>query len=179
MNILLFSFNRGLLVALLLLTSALSAQEKFDFKTHPFFKHLIGEWSSEGERKYADGRVQKVKMEWKTEVEGDALIMEGTRDRDGQTNHFKWTFTHADSGLIEATYQQEVSNPNSQHYEVQAPEDGSQMTMTALLDNNAKVEMTDAFKPDDRDMIESKVTRTDASGATIYTGTSTAKRKKS
>ena len=98
---------------LLLLTSALSAQEKFDFKTHPFFKHLIGEWSSEGERKYADGRVVKVKMEWKTEAVENSLVMEGTRERDGQTNHFKWTFTHADSGLIEATYQQEVSNPNS------------------------------------------------------------------
>ena len=60
---------------------------------------------------------------------------------------------------------------------MQAPEDGSQMSLTALLDNNAKVEMTDAFKAGSHDTIESKVRRTDASGTEIYTGTSVAKKK--
>ena len=51
------------------------------------------------------------------------------------------------------------------------------MSLTALLDNNAKVEMTDAFKAGSHDTIESKVRRTDASGTEIYTGTSVAKKK--
>src|SRR5690242_1908056 len=67
---------------LLLLAGTASAQQKIEFKDHPFFKRLIGEWSSEGERKYADGNLVKVTETWKTELSGEnAVTMEGTRDR--------------------------------------------------------------------------------------------------
>jgi len=59
------------------------------------------------------------------------------------------TITLMDSGLIEAVYQRDTSKPDTQRYEVQAPEDGSQVELTALLDNNSKVVTTDAFKAAD------------------------------
>ena len=163
--------------ALLLLGSSavLSAQE---IKDHPYFKKALGEWSSEGERKYTDGRVVKIKQEWKTEVLGaNTLTMEGSSERDGQgTTHYKWTITLMDNGLIEAVYQRDTSKPDTQRYEVQQTEEGVKIELTALLDNNSKVSTTDTFK--DNDTIESTVTRTDSTGATIYTGTTVAKRKK-
>jgi hypothetical protein len=169
----------GVLVTLLLLTSTVSAQQKIDLKTHPFFKHLIGEWTSEGERKYGDGNIVKVKEEWKAEMLGDnALTMEGTRDRGGQITQFKWTFTATDAGLIDAAYQRNAGNADSQRYEVQAAEDGSRIEMTALGDNNSKSTTSYAFKEGDHDTLESSFMRTDGSGITQYSGTAVAKKKK-
>jgi len=164
--------------ALLLLSGFASAQDKVEIKDHPYFKKAIGEWSSEGERKYTDGRVVKIKQEWKTEVLGaNTLTMEGNSERDGQgTTHYKWTITLMDTGLIEAIYQRDTSKPDTQRYEVQQTEEGVKIELTALLDNNSKVSTVDTFK--DNDTIESTVTRTDSTGATIYTGTAVAKRKK-
>src|SRR3954468_19646772 len=153
------------LAALLLISSVVSAQQKLDFKEHPFFKHLIGAWTSEGERKYTDGNIVKVTEEWKGELLGDnAFTMEGTRDRGGQISHFKWTFTVTDTGLIDAAYQRDAGNADSQRYEVQAAEDGSRIEMTALGDNNSKSTITHAFKEGSHDTLESTMTRTDANG---------------
>src|SRR6478752_7232458 len=103
-----------MMVAMLLAGTA-SAQQKIEFKDHPFFKRLIGEWSSEGERKYADGNLVKVTEAWKTELLGEnAVVSEGTRDRNGQVSHYKWTFTVTDAGLIEAAYQRDISNADTQ-----------------------------------------------------------------
>jgi len=169
----------SLLAALWCCCGSLPAQQKTEIKNHPFYKHLIGEWSSEGERKYADGRTVKVKQEWKTEVLGaNSMTSEGTQERDGQSTHYKWTITMMDSGLVEAIYQRDTGKPDTQRYEVAAAEDGSQVQLTALLDNNSKVETTEAFKAGDHDTIESTTTRTDANGAVIYTSTTVAKRKK-
>jgi hypothetical protein len=173
-----FSWS-SILTVLLFLTGVVSAQQKTDIKDHPFYKQLIGEWSSEGERKYTDGRIVKIKQEWKTEVLGaNSLTSEGTQERDGQSTHYKWTITLMDSGLIEAIYQRDTTKPDTQRYEVQAAEDGSQVQMTALLDNNSKAEITEAFKAGDHDTLENNTTRTDPNGATIYTSTTVAKRKK-
>jgi hypothetical protein len=173
-----FSVTPALAVALLLLGGIAHAEEKTEIKNHPFFKKAIGEWSSDGERKYTDGRVVKIKQEWKTEVLGaNTLSMEGNSERDGQgTTHYKWTITLMDSGLIEAIYQRDVSKPDTQRYEVQQTEEGVKIELTALLDNNSKVSTVEAFK--DNDTLESTVTRTDSTGATIYVGTAVAKRKK-
>src|SRR4051812_39125992 len=85
------------MILAMLLAATASAQQKIEFKDHPFFKRLIGEWSSEGERKYADGNLVKVTETWKTELSGEnAITMEGTRDRAGQVTHYKWTFTVPD-----------------------------------------------------------------------------------
>jgi hypothetical protein len=169
----------GVATAWLLLASTASAQQKMEFKTHPFFKKFMGEWTSEGERKYGDGNVVKVKEESKVEMLGDnSVTMEGTRDRAGQVSHFKWTFACTDAGVIEATYQRDVGNPATQRYEVQAAEDGSRIEMTALGDNSSKSEITHAFKEGDPDTIESTMSRTDGNGTTQYSGTAVAKRKK-
>jgi hypothetical protein len=162
-----------------LLATPASAQQQVNFKTHPFFKRFIGEWSSEGQRKYADGNLVTVKEESKVELLGDnAVTMEGTRDRAGQVTHFKWTFACTDAGVIEATYQRDIGNTDTQRYEVQAAEDGSQIEMTALGDNGSKLVVTHAFKEGDPDTIESTMNRTDGNGATQYSGTAVAKRKK-
>jgi hypothetical protein len=173
-----FSF-RCLLGILLFLTGTASAQQKIEFKDHPFFKRLIGEWSSEGERKYADGNLVKITEEWKTELSGEnAITMEGTRDRAGQITHYKWTFTVPDAGIIVAEYQRDIGNAATQRYEVQAAEDGSRIEMTALGDNSSKSTITHAFKEGDPDTLESTMTRTNANGATLYSGTAVAKKKK-
>jgi hypothetical protein len=169
----------ALLAFLLLFGGMVSAQDKTNLKDHPYFKQTVGEWSSEGERKYTDGRVVKITQEWKTEVlSPNSLSVEGDQTRDGQTSHYKWTITLMDSGLIEAIYQRDASKPDTQRYEVQAADDGSHAEFTALLDNNSKVVTTDSFKAGDHDTIESTTTRTDPNGATIYTATAVAKRKK-
>lgn len=163
---------------MLLLGGTASAQQKIDFKQHPFFKRLLGEWTAEGERKYPDGRVTKVTEESKTELLGDnAVVTEGTRTRDGQVSHFKWTFTATDAGLIEAAYQRDTGQ-DSQRYEVQAAEDGSHIEMTALGDNNSKSTYAQAFKEGDSDTLETTNSRTDPNGNALYTATMVAKRKK-
>jgi hypothetical protein len=50
--------------------------------------------------------------------------------------------------------------------------------MTALLGNNSKIAITDAFADKERDSIESKITMTDDTGATTLSGTLTHKRVK-
>lgn len=171
--------SAAFLAALLLFTGFASAQQKMGIKDHPFFKQFLGEWNAEGERNYADGRVVKIKQEWKTEALGEnALSLEGDQERDGQTTHYKWTFTLMDSGLVEGTYQRDTSKPDTQRYEVQAPDDGTHIELTALLDNNSKIVTTESFKEGDHDTLEITTTRTDSRGATIYTGKSVAKRKK-
>jgi hypothetical protein len=172
-------FSSEFLIAVLLLLGGLaSAQDKTNLKDHPYFKQTVGEWSSEGERKYTDGRVVKITQEWKTEVlSPNSLSIEGDQTRDGQSTHYKWTITLMDSGLIEAIYQRDASKPDTQRYEVQAADDGSHVELTALLDNNSKVVTTDTFKKGNPDTIESTTTRTDPNGATIYTATATAKKK--
>jgi hypothetical protein len=168
-----------LLAAVLLVSGAASAQQKIDLKTHPFFKQLIGEWSAEGERKYADGNVTKVTQESKTELYGDnAVTTEGKRERSEQVTNFKWMFVSTDAGTIEATYHRDASNPDGQRFEVQAAEDGSRIEMTALGDNNAKTVTVEAFKEGDHDTIETTTTRTDANGAVVYTSVMVEKRKK-
>jgi hypothetical protein len=133
--------------AMLLVCGAASAQQKIELKEHPFFKRLIGEWASEGERTYGDGNVVVVKEEWKTELLGEnAVVSEGRRDRGGQASRFRYTFSVTDAGNIEAAYQRDIGNENTTRYEVQAAEDGSRIEMTALGDNGAKSTITYAFK---------------------------------
>jgi hypothetical protein len=168
-----------LLAVILLISGAASAQQKVDLKTHPFFKHLVGEWSAEGERKYADGNVTKVTQESKTEIYGDnAVLTEGKRERSGQVTNFKWMFVSTDAGTIEATYHRDASNPDGQRFEVQAAEDGSRIEMTALGDNNAKTVTVEAFKDGDHDTIETTITRTDSNGTVVYSSVMVGKRKK-
>ena len=64
------------LACFLLLTATASAQQKMEIKDHPFFKQIIGTWTSEGDRKYADGRVQKILTEEGATVNpGDTLAV--------------------------------------------------------------------------------------------------------
>lgn len=174
-----FSMGHSVVAMLLLLTGAVSAQQKIDLKEHPFFKRLMGEWSSEGERKYGDGNVVTVKEDWKTELLGEnAVVSEGRRDRGGQVSQFRYTFSATDAGNIEAAYQRDTGNENTTRYEVQAAGDGSRIEMTALGDNGAKSTITYTFKEGDPDTLEITMTRTDGNGATQYSGTAVGKRKK-
>ena len=44
------------------------AADKFDFRTRLFLKHLLGEWTTEGDLKGKDGNVVRIKEDWKAEA---------------------------------------------------------------------------------------------------------------
>lgn len=170
-----------LLAVVLALAGGLAAGEKFDFRTHGFFKHLLGEWTTEGELKGADGNVIKLKEEWKAEAVGETtLTIEGRRDLNGNVQNYKWTFTRDPAtGLFEAAHRVSDDNPDTQRFEIQVSESEMRMEMSAFLDtNNSKVVLTDTFAGEDRDTFETLVTLSDSSGATTLSGTLRNKRSK-
>jgi len=161
--------------ALLGLSAWASGEDASAFKDHPYFKHLLGgSWKIDGELKAADGRVIKIKEEWKTQLLGDnTLTMEGSRELDGDSKNFKWT------GLFEATHQADTSNPETVRFELDVPADGSKVEMSGSLGNgDAKLVIIDSYKDGDHDQIESQVSLKDASGTAVLSGTLLAKRDK-
>jgi hypothetical protein len=74
--------------------------------------------------------------------------------------------------------ERDIGNADSQCYEVQAAEDGSGIEMTTLGDNSSKSTITHTFKEGDADTLESTISQMDANGATLYSGTAVAKKKK-
>lgn len=161
----------------LLLASAASAQQKTDLKNHPFFSRLVGEWTSEGEET-GKGKTMKFNQEWKGQAPGDnTFTIEGTRGIAGLATHYKWTFKHAESGLIEASLQPDIKKTQSMRYEVQVADDGSRMEMTAELPSKFKVAIVESFKNGGHDVLEVTVTTSDASGTPLYTSTAVSRRK--
>jgi len=167
----------SLVFGALLLAGAASAQQKADFKNHPFFNRLVGEWTSEGEEK-GKGTTVKFKQEWKGQVPGDnTFTIEGTREIAGLATHYKWTFKRTDSGPIEASLQPDIKKPPSMRYEVKVADDGSRMEMTALLPSKVKVAIVESFKDGGHDVLEVTVTTSDASGTRVYSSTAVSRRK--
>jgi hypothetical protein len=167
--------TRRCLLALLCLGAGIArADDKFDFKAHFFFKHLIGEWTTEGELKGADGNVVKLREEWKAEVLGEnTFTIEGKRELNGNAQNYKWTITHNPAtGLFEAAHRASDENADTQRFEINFSEAEMKMEMTALLGSgNSRVVLVDTFPEKDRDTFEGKVTLTDDSGAITLSGT--------
>jgi hypothetical protein len=150
------------------------AEDKFDFRTHFYFKHMPGEWVTEGEFKGADGNVIKLKEEWKAEVLGDnTLVIEGRRQLNDDSQNYKWTITHnPDTGLFEAAYRISDDNPETLRFEINLSEAEMKMEMTGFLGSgNGKAVIVDTFSGNDRDTFKGEVTLTDDSGVTTLSGT--------
>ncbi len=172
---------RRLLALLFLVTAPARAEDKFDFKTHFFFKHLIGEWITEGELKGTDGNVVKLKEEWKAEALGDdTFVIEGTRELNGQPENYKWTVTrNASTGLFEAAHRASDNNPDTQRFEINFSEAEMKMEWTGFLGGgDSKAVLVDTFAGTDRDAFESDVKLTNESGATTLSGILKSKRVK-
>ncbi len=163
-----------LLALLGLVVGVAGADDKFDFKSHFFFKHLIGEWTTEGVLKGADGDVIKLKEEWKAELLGeDTFVIEGKRSLNDSSENYKWTITrNPTTGLFEAAHRASDNNPDTQRFEINFSEAEMKMEWSGFLGSgNAKAILVDTFPDKDRDTFEGKVTLTDDSGATTLSGT--------
>lgn len=166
----------AILYCLLLLQCAggALAEDKFDFKTHFFLKHLLGEWTTEGELKGKEGNVVRIKEDWKAEALGEnTFAIEGKREINENSQTFKWTITHnPGTNLFEATHHSGDDNPDTQRFEIQFSEAEMKMEMTALLGGgDSKVVIVDTFRGKERDSFEGRVTLTDESGAVTLSGT--------
>lgn len=169
----------SIVLGMMLLVSAASAQQKFDFKNHPFFKQLIGEWTMEGELKSAEGEVLKFKREEKAEVTGeDIFTIEGKREMNKVITHYKWTITRKDTGVFEAVFQPRLNKVDATRYEARVMEDGSRAEFEALGPSKEKMVFVETFKDGDHDTLEVKDTMMDRSGAVVISGTNFFKRVK-
>lgn len=170
------------LLALLCLAAAIArADGKFEFKTHFFLKHLIGEWTTEGELKGADGNIVRLREEWKAEVLGEnTFTMEGRRELGDNSQNYKWTITRNPvTGLFEAEHRASDGSSDAQRFEINFSEPEMKMEMTAILGGgNSRIVLVDTFPEKDRDTFESKVTLTDESSAVTLSGTLKSKRGK-
>ncbi len=156
-----------------------SAQDKFDFRTHPYFKHLIGEWKLEAEVTRANGDREKFTQLSKTEVaEANVLTTEGAYEGRDLSVRFKWMFTHTASGKLEAVLQPDLDKPDLQRFEVKVSEDCLSLEITRALKNQQKMTVVDAFKDGDYDLRELTRTITDSEGAVLSTTTALSKRVK-
>ena len=159
----------------------MQGQQKTDFKSHAFFKHLIGEWKCEGELKAADGNIVTIKEEWKADVFGEnTLVMEGKREINGNSQNYKWTIIQNPStGLYEASHQASTDSADTQRFEVLVPDKELKMEMSGFLgSSNSKVIIVDTFADGNTDVLKSEVTLTDEKGTTTLSGTLTHKREK-
>lgn len=157
----------------------LFAEDRGGFKTSEFFKAYVGEWEMSGELQKGDGGVIKIKESWKAELVGDdTMNIEGKRELDGNFQDFTWTLTHnPTTGLYEASHRTKDSG-DATRFEVSLSETEMKIEMTALLGNNSKIAITDAFVDKEHDSIESKIAMTDDTGATTLSGTLRHKRVK-
>jgi hypothetical protein len=166
--------RRRLAVLLCLVAGCAGADEKFDFKSHFFLKHLVGEWTTEGDLKGADGNIVKLKEEWKAEVVGeDTFVIEGKRQLNDSSENYKWTITrNPTTGLFEAAHRASENSPDTQRFEINFSEAEMKMEWNGFLGSgNARAILIDTFPEKDRDTFEGQVTLTDDSGATTLSGT--------
>ncbi len=119
----------------LLALAGAGAEEKFDFKTHGFFKHLLGEWTTEGEMKGTEGNVVRLKEEWNAEVVGEnTLTITGKRELNDDKQSYKWTITRDPAtGLLEASHRGSEDNPDTQRFEISVSEAEMKMEMSGFL----------------------------------------------
>ena len=168
-------------ILLFMMTHAVRADDKGGFKNSAFFKSYLGEWEMAGELTKADGAVIKIKETWKAEILGeDALSIAGTREANGNTQNFTWTFTHNPAtGLYEASLQNGDDSGHALHFEISLSETDMKMDMTALLGtSNRKMTVSQSYPDKEHDTIESRIAVLDEAGNTTVSGTLLHKRVK-
>ena len=169
---------RLLLSSFFIFAGCAIGQEKTDFKNHPFFQHMIGEWVGEGELKDAHDTLIKFKTEWKADVEGEnAFVIEGNREINGNAQTYKWTIIHnPTTGAYEANHK--APDSEAVRFEVLVPEGEMRIEMTVLGNAESKMTVIDSFPDKEFETLETKVTIMDDSGATTLSGTIIQKRVK-
>lgn len=162
-----------LVLAAMLLANPSSSQEKLDFASHPFFKHLIGQWKAEGALKNAQGEEIKVIEEWKGSASPEqTFILEGWRKINEERQEFRWTITHnTATGLYEASHVVKGNEGEAQRFEVSISEVDLTMELKAPLGSGSgSVTLKDSFADDRHDSIRSDVTLTGDSGEVTLSG---------
>jgi hypothetical protein len=168
-----------LAIAGLTLPTSVSAQQKNDFATHAFFKLLIGEWTSEGELKAADGNTTTVKEEWRGAVSGEGTFtIEGSRELNKDKHDYRWTIVQtATSGVYEVTHYVSINGGETMRFEASVSEVELTMERIAQLGNNT-LKLRSSFSGTDRDNMLTKVSISDPGGKLTLSGTVTNKRVK-
>jgi hypothetical protein len=166
-----------LLAVLCLSAGFASAQESFDFASHPFFKHLLGDWTTEGDVTFSDGHVVHSFQQWKAELPSpDVCRITGTHEWAGHTIHYQWTIRRMDSGNFEQILQPDLANPDTQRFEARVLDDATGVEMTAETKDHQKFKTIQSFTDKDHDQMEVKTEFADSDGTVIYKGQSVAKR---
>jgi hypothetical protein len=162
-----------ILAAFLSFSFCCLAGEPGQFKDHSFFKHMVGDWTCEGELKGIDGIILKITEQWKGEFLGDNTFQaSGNRDIDGRSEEFGWTFIrNPATGSIEATHHDGRNASATDRFEVLVSDDHSKIEMTALgTGPNEKIVVVQEFRKNDHDILHDKVTFTDSSGTAVLSG---------
>jgi hypothetical protein len=165
--------RRGSIALLLWMFSIARADEKNDFKEHVVFKHIIGEWKSQGELKGKDGNIVTIKQEWKAEAVGaNTLVIQGTRELNGNSETYKWTITkNPSTGLFEAELNPNTNNPDTLRFEMNVDEAAMKVEMSGFLgSDNSKVILVDQFNGAERDSFQTQITLSDNSGTVTLSG---------
>ncbi len=170
------------ITALLCLLSvlALTAQEKkVDFKAHPFFKLLAGEWKSEGALTDKDGKVITIAEEWKGRVTDEGtFVMEGSLRIDDKQQDVRWTFSHNSATDSYVAERVELGGGDSKTFQVSVSDVTLSMELKALLDGDGAITLKESFADEKHDTLKSEVSVTSATSEIQFSGTVTHKRVK-
>jgi hypothetical protein len=151
-----------------------------DFATHPFFKHLVGEWEATGELKGADNNIVTITEKWTGKADAaDSFYIEGTRTFNGETGVFKWTITHnAATDGYDAVLSGDAATQDIR-FEGSLSDVDMVLSLKAITGGgDSSIALLDSFVDESKDTYQTKVTLTDEQGQTTLEGTITHKRVK-
>jgi hypothetical protein len=179
------NLHRCVILALLGLgagTLSLVAEDKSKFADHPFFKHLVGSWKSEGDLKGTDGKPIKITQEWMCKVSDEGgVVIEGSRSvNDGALlQKYRWNITHnPTTDLYEAVQMDAESQQNSIRFEGTFGGTTATLELKAEMANGGTATITDSFTGEGHDTFESKILVTNVKGDTTLEGTLKSERVK-
>lgn len=144
-----------------------------DLAKHPLLKHLIGEWTAEGELTAQDGNVITIRQEWKgTVLSPDTFAIEGKREinGNGEKTDYKWTIIHNKAaGSYEAMH--DPGNGGAvQRFEGSLSELTKVLEWVSRGDGGSSIKLVDAFVGEGHDTFETEVTFTNDKGETTLSG---------
>jgi opacity protein-like surface antigen len=169
-----------LILCCALAVSLASPALALDFATHPFFKHLIGDWEAKGELKGENDNTVTVTETWTGKADaGDSFFIEGTRTINGDTQSFRWTITH--NPATEGYEAILTSNGDGQplRFEASLSDVDMVMRMKAITGGgDSSISLEDSFADEAKETLHTKVTFTGDQGQTTLEGTIVHTRKK-
>lgn len=161
-----------MVLAMIVFSAAnLRAQAKPDFATHPYFKHLVGDWEAAGDLQAQDGNVLKIKETWKgTMPNAGTFSIEGTREINENKSDYRWTITFNDaSGTYEVKHEP-GGGGETQRFEGSLSEVTLTMELSAQLGGGSMIKLVERFTGEGHDTLETEVTFTNDKGETTLSG---------